>query len=103
MEDYLEIAGKRFRSRLLVGTGKYRTPEEMVAAIEASGAEIVTVAIRRLDLDKPDQKTLLDYIDWGKYTILPNTAACRTAEEALFTARLGREGTGSHWVQLEGG
>src|SRR4030042_1120281 len=88
MEEYLEIAGKRFRSRLLVVTGKYRTPEEMVAALEASGAEIVTVAIRRLDLDKPDQKTLLDYIDWSRYTILPNTAACRTVEEALFTARL---------------
>jgi thiazole synthase len=101
MEDYLEIAGKRFRSRLLVGTGKYRTPEEMVAAIGASGAEIVTVAIRRLDIDKPDQKTLLDYIDWSRYTILPNTAACRTVEEALFTARLGREVTGSTWVKLE--
>ena len=101
MEDYLEIAGKRFRSRLLVGTGKYRTPEEMVAALEASGAEIVTVAIRRLDLDDPGKKTLLDFIDWSKYTILPNTAACRTVEEALFTARLGREVTGSNWVKLE--
>ena len=101
MEDYLEIAGKKFRSRLLVGTGKYRTPEEMVAALDASGAEIVTVAIRRLDLDEPGKKTLLDYIDWSKYTILPNTAACRTVEEALFTARLGREVTGSNWVKLE--
>ena len=100
-EDYLEIAGKKFRSRLLVGTGKYRTPEEMAAALEASGAEIVTVAIRRLDLDNPAQKTLLDHIDWRRYTILPNTAACRTVEEALFTARLGREVTGSDWVKLE--
>jgi len=101
MEDYLEIAGKRFRSRLLVGTGKYRTMEEMAAALDASGAEIVTVAIRRLDLDKPEKKTLLDYIDWSKYTILPNTAGCRTVEEAVFTARLGREVTGSDWVKLE--
>jgi thiazole synthase len=101
MEDNLEIAGKRFRSRLLVGTGKYRTTEEMVAALDASGAEIVTVAIRRLDLDKPEKKTLLDNIDWSKYTILPNTAGCRTVEEALFTARLGREVTGSNWVKLE--
>jgi len=101
MEDYLEIAGKKFRSRLLVGTGKYRTPEEMTAALEASGAEIVTVAIRRLDLDDPTKKTLLDDIDWSKYTILPNTAACRTVDEALFTARLGREVTGSDWVKLE--
>ncbi len=100
-EDYLEIAGKKFRSRLLVGTGKYRTPQEMAAALEASGAEIVTVAIRRLDLDNPAQKTLLDHIDWTRYTILPNTAACRTVEEALFTARLGREVTGSDWVKLE--
>ncbi len=101
MEDFLEIAGTKFRSRLLVGTGKYRTPEEMTAALDASGAEIVTVAIRRLDLDDPTKKTLLDYIDWGKYTVLPNTAACRTVEEALFTARLGREVTGSDWVKLE--
>jgi len=103
MEDYLEIAGKRFRSRLMVGTGKYRSMEEMAAAIEASGAEIVTVAIRRLDLDalRAGQKTLLDYLDWSRYTILPNTAACRTVEEALFIARLGREVTGSNWVKLE--
>jgi thiazole synthase len=101
MEDYLEIAGKRFRSRLLVGTGKYRTPEEMAAALDASGAEIVTVAIRRLDLDDPAKKTLLDHIDWSRYTILPNTAGCRTVDEALFTARLGREVTRSNWVKLE--
>ena len=101
MEDYLEIAGKKFRSRLLVGTGKYRSPEEMQAALEASGAEVVTVAIRRLDLDKPGQKTLLDHIDWSKYTILPNTAGCRSVEEALLIARLGREVTGSNWVKLE--
>lgn len=101
MEDPLVIAGKTFRSRLMVGTGKYRTPEEMVDAIAASGAEIVTVAIRRLDLSNPNQKTILDYLDWTRYTILPNTAGCRTVEEALFIARLGRQVTGSNWVKLE--
>ena len=101
MDDALVIAGKRIRSRLFVGTGKYRTVEEMQAALEASGAEIVTVAIRRLILDKPNEKTLLDYINWDKYTLLPNTAGCRTAQEALFTARLARELTGSTWVKLE--
>jgi len=99
--DYLEIAGKKFRSRLLLGTGKYRSVEEMLAALDASGAEMVTVAIRRLDLGKPGQKTLLDYVDWSRYTILPNTAGCRTVEEALMTARLGREVTGSDLVKLE--
>jgi len=100
-EDYLEIAGKQFRSRLLVGTGKYRSTEEMLGSFEASGAEIVTVAIRRLNLDNPNEKTLLDYIDWSRYTILPNTAGCRTVEEALFTARLARQVTGSDWIKLE--
>jgi thiazole synthase len=101
MNDDLLIAGKRFRSRLIVGTGKYSSPETCKAAIEASGAEMVTVAIRRLDLDNPDTPTELDYIDWERYTILPNTAGCKTVDEALFTARLGRELTGSNWVKLE--
>jgi thiazole synthase len=101
VEDYLEIAGKKFRSRLIVGTGKWRSTEEMLAAFEAAGTEIITVAIRRLNLDNPNEKTLLDYIDWSKYTILPNTAGCRTAEEALFTARLARQVTGSDWIKLE--
>jgi thiazole synthase len=101
VEDYLEIAGKRFRSRLMVGTGKYRSTEEMLGAFEAADAEIVTVAIRRLNLDNPNEKTLLDYIDWSRYTILPNTAGCRTVEEALFTARLARQVTGSDWIKLE--
>ncbi len=101
MEDYLEIAGKRFRSRLIVGTGRFRSMEEMVAAIEASGAEMVTVAIRRLPLDRPDEPNLMDYIDWTRYQILPNTAGCRTAEEAIFTAQLARELTGSNWIKLE--
>ena len=99
--DDLIIAGKRFRSRLMVGTGKYESPEVCVAALEASGAEIVTVAIRRLDLDNPKARTELDYIDWQRYTILPNTAGCKTVEEALFTARLARELTGSSWLKLE--
>jgi len=108
-EDPLIIAGKSFRSRLIVGTGKWRSMEEMVAGIDASGAEIVTVAIRRLPLDKPGEpnpstgsgRSLMDYLDWSRYTILPNTAGCRTAEEALFTARLARELTGSDWLKLE--
>ena len=106
MNDRLIIAGKEFRSRLIVGTGKYRTMEEMRDAIDASGAEMVTVAIRRLPLDpdgrsRPDEPNLMDYLDWDRYTILPNTAGCKTAEEALFTARLARELTGSNWVKLE--
>ncbi|MCH7998860.1 MAG: thiazole synthase [Chloroflexi bacterium] len=104
--DYLEIAGKTFRSRLIAGTGKHRSMEEMRDAIDASGAEIVTVAIRRLPLDpdgrvKPDEPNLMDYLDWQRYTILPNTAGCRTVDEALFTARLAREVTGSDWLKLE--
>jgi len=101
MDDPLVIAGKEFRSRLMVGTGRHRTMEEMVESIEASGAEIITVAIRRLNLDNPNEKSILDYFDWDKYTILPNTAACRTADEAVFVAKLARELTGSNWVKLE--
>ena len=104
--DPLVIAGKEFRSRLIVGTGKYRTMAEMRDAIDASGAEMVTVAIRRLPLDpdgrsRPDEENLMDHLDWDRYTVLPNTAGCRTAEEALFTARLARELTGSDWLKLE--
>ena len=101
MNDPLVIAGKEFGSRLMVGTGRHRSMEEMVSSIEASGAEIITVAIRRLDLDNPNEKNILDYFDWGKYTILPNTAGCKTAEEAIFTAHLAREVTGSNWLKLE--
>ena len=101
MDGHLEIAGKVFHSRLILGTGKYRTMEEMVESIEASGTEMVTVAIRRLDLDDPNKKTILDYIDWTKYQILPNTAGSKTVEEAMFTARLGRSVTNSNWVKLE--
>lgn len=101
MDDVLTIAGKQFRSRLMLGTGKYATMEEQNAAIEASGCEIITVAIRRLNLENPNEKTLLDYIDWDRYQILPNTAGARNVEEAVFTARLARELTGSNWIKLE--
>ena len=101
MKDPLIIAGKEFHSRLMAGTGRHRSMEEMVESIEASGAEIITVAIRRLDLDHPEKKNILDYFDWDKYTILPNTAGCRTAEEAIFTAHLAREVTGTDWLKLE--
>ncbi len=101
MSDLLTIAGKTFSSRLFLGTGKYASPEETVAALEASGAQLVTVAIRRLDLDNPNARTELDFIDWSRYSVLPNTAGCKTVDEALLTARLGRSVTGSNWVKLE--
>lgn len=101
LTDQLVIAGTPVRSRLMLGTGKYRDAVEMNAALEAAGAEIVTVAIRRLDLDDPSQRTLLDDVDWSRYTILPNTAGCYTVEDAVRVARLGRALTGSTWVKLE--
>jgi thiazole synthase len=101
VSDDLVIAGKHFKSRLIVGTGRYRTMEDMVQALDASGTEMVTVAIRRLDLDNPNEKTILDYIDWDRYNILPNTAGCQTMDEALFVARLGREVTKTDFVKLE--
>lgn len=97
----LVINGVTLKSRLMVGTGKYRNNAEMNAAIEASGAEIITVALRRLDLDNPESKTLLDYIDWTKYRILPNTAGARTAEEAIKTARMARAMGLSDWIKVE--
>ncbi len=101
MEDSLVIAGRSFGSRLIVGTGKYRTFEEMAAAHQASGAEMVTVAVRRVNLTDRTKQSLLDYIDRGKISILPNTAGCYTAEEAIRTARLARELGLSEWVKLE--
>jgi thiazole synthase len=98
--DMLTIAGRTFRSRLFVGTGKYRSFQEMARCHEASGAEVVTVAVRRVNLDR-SQESLLDFIDTSKYFLLPNTAACYTAEEAIRTARLGREAGMSNWVKLE--
>ena len=99
--DALVIAGQELRSRLFLGTGKYRTDEEMLASLEASGCELVTVALRRLDLDNPNAKTILDVIDWKRYRILPNTAGCQTAEEAVRIARLARSMGLSDWVKLE--
>ena len=99
--DRLVIAGVELRSRLFLGTGKYPTDESMLAALEASGCELVTVALRRLDLDDPKKKTILDVIDWKRYRILPNTAGCRTAEEAIRIARLARSMGLSDWVKLE--
>jgi thiazole synthase len=99
--DVLRIAGKEFRSRLIVGTGKYRSFQEMARAHEASGAEIVTVAVRRVDLTDRSKESLLDYIDRSKYFILPNTAGCYTGEDAVRTARLAREAGLSNWVKLE--
>jgi len=100
MSDSLIIANREFRSRLLIGTGKYRSFPEMQACHEASGAEVVTVAVRRVELDRT-QESLLNYIDPAKFFLLPNTAACYTADDAIRTARLGREVGLSHWVKLE--
>ncbi len=100
-EDALVIAGRRFTSRLIVGTGKYPSNEIMAAAHAGSGAEMVTVAVRRVDLSKGGAGTLLDFIDTSKIFLLPNTAACFTADDAVRTARLGREAGLSNWVKLE--
>jgi len=101
MNDQLVIAGRGFRSRLIVGTGKYRSFPEMARAHEASGAEMVTVAVRRVNLTDKSKESLLDYIDRSKFFILPNTAGCYTADEAARTARLAREVGLSNWVKLE--
>jgi thiazole synthase len=94
------IAGRSFRSRLIVGTGKYKSGQETARAIEASGAEMVTVAVRRVNLDR-SKESLLDFIDPKKYFLLPNTAGCYTADEAIRAARLGREVGLSAWVKIE--
>src|SRR5690348_4200533 len=99
--DTLSIAGREFRSRLFVGTGKYRSFPEMTRCHEASGAEVVTVAVRRVNLTDRSKESLLDYIDRSRFFLLPNTAACFTADEAIRTARLGREAGMSNWVKLE--
>ncbi|MBC7952957.1 MAG: sulfur carrier protein ThiS [Rhodospirillaceae bacterium] len=100
-EDFFEVAGTKFRSRLLVGTGKYKDFEETAKAIEASGAEIVTVAVRRVNLTDPRQPMLVDYVSPKKYTFLPNTAGCYTADDAVRTLRLAREAGGWDLVKLE--
>jgi thiazole synthase len=99
--DPFVVAGKTFSSRLLIGTGKYPSNEIMRDAHEASGAEVVTVAVRRVNISDRSKASLLDYIDPQRYFLLPNTAACYTAEDAIRTARLAREVGLSHWVKLE--
>src|SRR5580658_7286123 len=99
--DTLNIAGREFRSRLFVGTGKYRSFPEMARCHTASGAEVITVAVRRVNLTDRSKESLLDHIDRSKFFLLPNTAACYTADEAIRTARLGREVGLSNWVKLE--
>ncbi|MGD0584222.1 MAG: thiazole synthase [Oryzomonas sp.] len=98
--DTWTIAGREFTSRLMVGTGKYASFQQTAEALEASGAEIITVAVRRINLDR-SKESLLDYIDPGKYTLLPNTAGCYTADDAVRTCRLAREAGMSDFVKLE--
>ena len=100
-ETPLVIGSHRFRSRLFVGTGKYRSHEEMLAAIEASGADCVTVAVRRVDLDRRNEAGILHHLDPDRYFLLANTAGCYTAEEAVRYARLGREAGFNDFVKLE--
>jgi thiazole synthase len=100
-DDVLRIAGREFRSRLIIGTGKYKSFEEMARAHEASGAEMVTVAVRRVNLTDRSKESLLDYVDRKKFFILPNTAGCYTGDEAIRTARLAREVGLSNWIKLE--
>jgi thiazole synthase len=99
--DALVLAGRSFRSRLIVGTGKYATFGLMREALEKSGAEIVTVAVRRINITDRTQESLLDYIDTERFTLLPNTAGCFSADEAIRTAHLGREAGLSEWIKLE--
>jgi thiazole synthase len=100
-EDPLVLCDRKFRSRLIVGSGKYPSLPLMKAALEISGAEVVTVAVRRVDLNDRSDQSLLGHIDPARFMILPNTAGCYTAEEAVRTARLGREAGFSNWVKLE--
>jgi thiazole synthase len=99
--DTFSIAGRTFSSRLIVGTGKYTSPSTMVKAHEASGADMITVAVRRVNISDRSKESLLDYVDTSRFFILPNTAGCYTADEAVRTARLGREAGLSNWVKLE--
>lgn len=101
MSDKLKLGPFEFSSRLFVGTGKYTTNEIMVEALAASGTEVVTVAVRRVDLSGKSGKTILDFVDRKKYRILPNTAGCFTAEDAIRVARLSREVLSTDWVKLE--
>jgi thiazole synthase len=97
----LTIAGRAFGSRLIIGSGKYDSPETMVKCLDASGAEIITVAVRRVNLDRTDQESLLRWLDFERVLVLPNTAGCYTAEDAVRVARLGRAAGLSEFVKLE--
>ena len=101
LDTPLVIGGRPFRSRLLIGTGKYRSNEYMVRALEASGAEVVTVAVRRVDLDRKKEEGVLYHLDPSRFFLLANTAGCYTAEEAIRYARLGREAGFNEFVKLE--
>ncbi|MDQ2679639.1 MAG: thiazole synthase [Candidatus Eremiobacteraeota bacterium] len=101
MTDTLKIGSREFSSRLIVGTGKYPSIDVMQGAHEASGTQMVTVAIRRIHLDDPSGKTMLDHLDRKKYTILPNTAGCFTAKDAILTAQLAREALETDLIKLE--
>ncbi len=101
MSEQLTIAGRTFRSRLMIGTGKYRTFSEMIRCHAASGAEVVTVAVRRVNLTDRSKESMLDHIDRSRYFILPNTAGCYNVDDAVRTALLGREVGLSNWVKLE--
>ncbi|HYY25222.1 MAG TPA: thiazole synthase [Candidatus Udaeobacter sp.] len=101
MEDLFELAGANYQSRLIVGTGKYKDFAETRKAVEVSGAEIITVAVRRVNITDPNKENLLDYLDPKKYTILPNTAGCYTADDAVRTCRLAREAGVGKMVKLE--
>jgi thiazole synthase len=97
----LVIAGTELFSRLFVGTGKYRNSDEMNAAFDASGTNLITVALRRIDFDDPKSRSVLEDVDWKRYRILPNTAGCQTAEEAIRIARMARAMELSDWIKLE--
>ncbi|CAN5545082.1 thiazole synthase [soil metagenome] len=101
VDQPLTIAGKTFASRLMLGTGKYRDSLQMNAAFDAAKTEIVTVALRRIDFDDPTSRSVLEDVDWRRYTILPNTAGCQTAEEAIRIARMARALELSDWIKLE--
>src|SRR5690349_3622906 len=101
MDEPLVIAGRALRSRLMVGTGKYRTNQEMIDAIDASGAEVVTVAVRRVDLDRANEEGVLYHLDTSRYFLLANTAGCFTADDTIRYARLARAAGFNEWVKLE--
>ncbi len=101
MSDTFVIAGREFKSRLILGTGKYASNDLMVEALEASGTDMVTVAVRRVNLDDRSKQSFLDHIDTEKYHLLPNTAGCYTAQDAIRTAMLAREALGTQWIKLE--